>query len=368
MNRDARRNETLAALTIRAAAGIGGITGNRLIRAFGSASDALAASYSELAVVEGVRPETITALRDDKNRADSEAVLTLCETRGIRVLVPGTEDYPPYLMNLDDRPLALFARGACVWPERAVALVGTRLASPTGLKAAREFSRYLAIRGIGIISGLARGIDTSAHEAAVEAGGVTIAVLGCGLDVLYPPENRQLAESILRSGGTILSEYPPDETAMSFYFPVRNRIISGLSQAVVVVEAPRRSGALGTADWALDQGREVMAVPAGPYTASAQGSVDLIKKGAACVTAPEEILDILGWKNELSEPTIKISEAAFGIELKKLLETLRPGEPATADQLVGRTGWDAPQLLQALSELEIRGAVASLPGQRWCLK
>lgn len=367
MARDARQNEILAALTIRSAAGIGAVLGNRLVRAFGSAADALAASYTELATVEGMRPQVIPALRDHSHLAENQAILDACEARGIRILLPNTDGYPQYLSNLDDRPLVLFARGACVWPERSIALVGTRLPSPVGLKAARDFARFFAARGIGVVSGLARGIDTAAHEGALEADGVTLGVIGSGIDALYPPENRKLAEAI-QARGAVLSEYPPDAEAESFHFPIRNRIISGLAQAVVVVEAPRRSGALGTADWALDQGREVMAVPSGPYTRSAQGSVDLIKKGAACVTTPEEVLEILGWETPAPSERLRIQENTLGIEVQGLLNILRPGEPASVDQLARQSGLDAPRLLRALSELEIRGAIASLPGQRWCLR
>ena len=367
MTPDARRNETLAAFAIRSAAGIGMILGNRLVRAFGSAVDALAASYTELATVEGMKPAILDGLRADANRAQHETILKTCAERGIRVLVPGFEGYPPYLLNLDDRPLVLFARGACVWPERAIALVGTRLPSPTGSKVARDFAKYFASRGIAVVSGLARGIDTAAHEGALEAGGVTLAVVGSGLDALYPPENRALAQTI-EARGTVLSEYAPDEEAMAFHFPIRNRIISGLSQGVVVVEAPRRSGALGTADWALEQGRDVMAVPAGPYTRSAEGSVDLIKKGAACVTTPEDVLQALRWETAAPREMLKMTEEALGIECKGLLSKLKPGEPMTADQLADRTGLEAARLLQALAELELRGTIASLPGQRWCLR
>lgn len=367
MRPDAGRNETLAALAIRSAAGVGSIIGNRLIRAFGSAADALAASDRDLAAVEGMRPAILASLRRDGSAAGSADLLDRCSDLGIRVLTPTSPDYPPQLLPLEDRPLVLFARGALVWPERSVALVGTRLPSPSGLRAAREFARYFALRGIGVVSGLARGVDTAAHEGTLECGGVTIAVLGSGVDVVYPGENRELAERV-SARGTVLSEYAPDEEAQSYHFPVRNRIISGLCQAVVVIEAPRRSGALGTADWALDQGREVMAVPAGPFTPSAQGSLELIKKGAACVTEPEEVLQELGWETAApaAPPTLRMNEPSFGIEFGALLDALKAGELLTADRLADRTGWEMPRLLRALSELEFRGAVASLPGQRWC--
>ncbi|MBP9732832.1 MAG: DNA-processing protein DprA [Candidatus Omnitrophica bacterium] len=368
MSCDAGRNETLATLAIRSAAGIGSVIGNRLIRTFGSAADALAASDSELYLIEGMRPQILESLRADAQRSEHSALLDLCEKRGIRVLTPSSQEYPSQLHSLEDRPLVLFARGAARWPDRCVALVGTRLSSPTGLRAAREFARFFALRGIGVVSGLARGIDTAAHEGALDCEGVTLAVIGSGLDALYPAENQELAERISRKG-TVLSEYLPDEEAKNFNFPVRNRVISGLVQAVIVVEAPRKSGALGTADWALDQGREVMAVPASPYTRSAEGSVDLIKKGAACVTTPEEVLEILGWEaQEAPKEILRISEPAMGIEYGSLLDALQPGEPATADQLADRTGWETPRLLKALSELEMRGAIVCLPGQRWCLR
>lgn len=367
MTRDASRTEILAALTIRSAAGIGAVLGNRLVQAFGSAADALAASPSDWAAVEGIRPQIAAALRENTARSENESLLQTCEARGIRVLVPDSEGYPPQLLPLADRPLVLFARGTCVWPERCIALVGTRLPSPTGLKIAREFAHYFASRGIGVVSGLARGIDTAAHEGAVEAGGVTLAVIGSGLDALYPAENQKLASSI-ETCGTVLSEYPPDAEAESFHFPVRNRIISGLVQGVVVVEAPRRSGALGTADWALDQGRDVMAVPAGPFVQSAQGSVDLIKKGAACVTTPEEVLQALRWDVETPRASLRLTETALGIEFSGLLKAFKPGETVTAEQLTGRVDWEAPRLLQALAELEMRGVITSLPGRRWCLR
>jgi DNA processing protein len=365
MRRDAGRNETLATLAIRSAAGIGSVIGNRLLRAFDSAQAVLAASDTELRAIEGMRPDIIASLRRDERRAEHTALLGLCAERGIRILTPASPEYPPQLLTLDDRPLILFVRGALEWPERCVALVGTRLPSPSGLRAAKEFARFFALRGIGVVSGLARGIDTAAHEGALDCDGISLAVVGSGLDALYPPENQDLARR-LEVRGTVISEYAPDEEAQSFHFPVRNRIISGLVQAVVVVEAPRRSGALGTADWALDQGREVMAIPAGPFTPSAQGSVDLIKKGAGCVTSPEEVLQALRWDAAAPRTLLKLTEGTLGMEFGSLLEALKPGEPATADQLADRTGWETPRLLRALAELEVRGAVACLPGQRWC--
>lgn len=216
-----------------------------------------------------------------------------CDRAGIRIVLLGADDYPGLLNQVPDAPLALYWKGSTAAPQ-PVAVVGSRAATAAGREFARELSSDLALAGCAIVSGMARGIDTAAHEGAARVGGVTVAVLGCGVDVLYPPEARELRERILERGA-VVSELPPGTGPLPRHFPLRNRIISGISRAVVVAEAPVRSGALITARIALEQGRDVLAVPGNPLFPHTAGSNRLLRDGACPVTEAGDVLAALGW-------------------------------------------------------------------------
>jgi DNA processing protein len=280
-------------------------------------------------------------------------------TAGVSVLTERDPAYPDALRAIHDPPKALYVRGLPVpMVQPAVAIVGSRGSSRYGLECAERLASELALRGISVVSGLARGIDAAAHRGALKGGGRTIAVLGSGLSEIYPPEHRALAEDIAASGW-LVSEYPMATLPMPYNFPRRNRIISGLSLGVVVVEAASRSGALITADFALEQGRDVFAVP-GPVTAvTSQGTHSLLKQGARLVTSVDDILDEL----RLVPVRVPLGEPSVGLDARLL--GLLEGGPLTIDLLAVESGAAMRVIASALVGLELKGVVRQLPGKRF---
>ena len=290
----------------------------------------------------------------------------------IRSLVLGDADYPPLLSVIADPPATLFARGPIPATLKALAIVGTRRPTPYGRRIARRLAGECAQAGIAVVSGLARGIDTEAHRGVLEAGGVTWAVLGSGLDHIYPEENVPLAEEIVASGGAVLSEYPADRPPRPSQFPQRNRIISALSMGVVVVEGDMRSGALITARAALSQGREVFAVPGPADCAMSEGPLELLRQGAAMARRLEDVLQELPQLaacaapagGRLPCPMSRPDPVPHTLDEKKILELLQSGGVGFGE-LLARTGWEPARLIGTLSELERRREVSALPGQNY---
>jgi DNA processing protein len=266
-------------------------------------------------------------------------------------------DYPPLLREIHDPPSTLFLRGDAdptLLARPAVAVVGARACSPYGAQVARMLGRELGAAGIVVVSGLARGIDGEAHRGALEAGGITVAVLGCGIDRDYPAVHGQLARRMCERG-LIVSEYGRGIEPAAWRFPARNRIISGVSRATVVVEAREKSGALITADFALEHNRTVFAVPGEITSGLSAGTNRLIRDGAAPLTCVQDVLDELG----LSPPAARA--ASFGAEADSLLARLAE-RPWTADELGTVTGLAAAELAAALAELELLGAAVESNG------
>lgn len=271
------------------------------------------------------------------------------------------KQYPELLKHVYKPPGRLYRLGE-IPTGRFLAVVGTRRPTSYGREVAYSFTYELAQAGFVIVSGLAHGIDAIAHQAALDAGGQTIAVLGCGLDVVYPAQNRRLAKDILKQGGALLSEYPPGTPPLKHHFPARNRIIAGLSEGIVVPEADVRSGSLITARLALEEGRTVMAVPGSILSQRSDGTNNLIKAGALAVTDVSDICVGLGY-----EPPIKTDRAEellpdgmAGVVLKALAQA-----PLTTDALVESTTGDVSSLLAALHTLEVTGHIRSLGGSAW---
>jgi DNA processing protein len=281
----------------------------------------------------------------------------------IRVVSRGHAEYPLWLDRIHEPPAVLWVRGRVVADEgaRAVAIVGARAATPLGQSFARMLAADLAAAGLTIVSGLARGIDTAAHQGALDAGGRTVAVLGSGLDVLYPPENRALAERIAHEGA-VVSEFAPGTLPWKQNFPRRNRTIAGWGRALVVVEAGRKSGALLTAAAALEEGREVMAVPGHPSLAGAAGTNALLRDGAALVRGAEDVLAELGLAGAAPTRSTIQAPAAAGTPADQLLALLPRGVPMSVDEIAARHPGETPTLLAWLSELELRGRLRRLPG------
>ena len=288
---------------------------------------------------------------------DEPAFRSSLAARGLRFVGRSEAAYPRALRELHDPPPGLFLRGGGaveLLGRRAVAIVGARACSSYGSQVARLLGRELASIGLVVISGLARGIDGEAHRGALEAGGHTVAVLGCGVDRDYPAAHTQLAARVCESG-LVVSEYAPGVEPAPWRFPARNRIIAGLAAATVVVEARERSGSLITADFALEAGREVFAVPGEITSTLSAGTNALLRLGATPLTSPGDVLESLGI--ELSAvPPPELAETPA-----RVLEALA-GEPAGVDGLVRETGLDAAAVAIALAELELAGAVAEADG------
>ena len=284
------------------------------------------------------------------------------------------ELYPAYLKNIYDPPLVLYMKGTIQEEEKYLAVVGSRRATSYGLDMAKKISRELAECGITVVSGMARGVDSFAHMGALEVKGRTIAVLGCGLDIVYPYENKKLMENIIESGAC-LSEYLPGTTPVPGNFPARNRIISGISLGVVVIEAGERSGSLITANFALEQGREVFALPGNVNSIKSTGTNKLIKEGAKIVTGIDDILEELNIyfieentkvsfnKNLQDERILR----GLDNDEKKVVECLKL-ESMHIDNIARKTGFGIQLVNSILVMLELKGVVEQLPGKIFKLK
>jgi len=293
----------------------------------------------------------------DAARTAASVALGEARAAGMEVVPWFDERYPPLLNCTDDPPPVLWARGCLpVLRDPAVAIVGSRAATSYALSVGSRLGGELASRGIVVASGLARGVDSAAHRGALDATGVTVAVLGSGLDRVYPPEHEDLAEAIANKG-VVLSELGPGAAPLPENFPLRNRIISGISLAVVVVEASEKSGSLITARCASEQGRDVMAVPGSVLSGRNRGSHSLLKDGAKVIETADDILEEIGWPGALTR------EGSSKLDSDPLLAKMQPGEPYRLDELAESTALTASKLLPRLMELELQGHVTQAGGR-----
>ncbi len=296
----------------------------------------------------------------DAARTAADAALHTANAAGIQAVPWFDGRYPPLLNCTSDPPPVLWARGDLpVLGQPTVAIVGSRVATSYALSVGSRLGGELAQRGMVVASGLARGVDSAAHRAALEAGGTTVAVLGSGVDRVYPPEHEELAENIVRTG-VLLSELGPRAAPLPENFPLRNRIISGISLAVVVVEASEKSGSLITARCAMEQGRDVMAVPGSVLSGRNRGSHSLLKDGAKVVETADDILEEIGWPGACGGELPRKS-----LSSDPLLAKMEPGEVYGLDELVEATAMAASKLLPRLMELELQGTVAAADGGRF---
>ncbi len=349
--------------------GVGGETQRKLLAAFGLPDAVYRADRNEIASVIG---EKLTErLLTADNAAAVEAALAWGRQPGQHILTLADPAYPPRLLDIDDPPTVLYVRGSLsALAQPAIAIVGSRNATPQGEGNARAFAGALANAGLTIVSGLALGIDAAAHRGALAASGTTIAVIGTGADRLYPARNRELAMEIV-ARGAIISEFPLGTPAAAANFPRRNRLISGLSDGVLVVEAAVESGSLITARMAGEQGREVFAIPGSIHSPQSRGCHRLIRQGAKLVETAADVLEELPLRPIASaRPTS--ADKGHGLaescsnsdeECERVLDCLGY-DPATIDELVARCGLTAEALSVILLQLELDGRVASLPGGR----
>ncbi len=353
--------------------GIGPVRVRALVEALGSPEAVLSAASAELSAVRGVGPKVAENIVSQRGGLDAGREEAAAAKLGARLVTPVDGEYPAALKTIYDPPLCLYVRGTLEKKdEQALAVVGTRRASHYGAAQADRLAYQAAKAGFTIVSGLARGIDTVAHQAALKAGGRTLAVLGGALDKLYPPENRGLAEEIVENGA-LISEFPlgrePDRTT----FPYRNRIVSGLSKGALVVEAGLDSGAMNTAEQALEQGRSVMAVPGRVDMEGSRGPHRLIQNGARLV---EDLSDILKEFEFLFPPGERARLARQQDARQRL--TLAPAEEAVVralwtepeldfDVLIRKTGMPSAQLMTLSMQLEMKRVLRRLPGRRLAL-
>ena len=355
------QEEKLAWVGLSMVKGIGPARFRALLKHFGSAVAAWSAPASTLEAL--LPPKVAHAFLQLRSQTNLAALWENWRKRGIAVLTWEDEAYPRRLKMLDHAPPVLYMRGE-IMPEDdwAVAVVGTRKITAYGRKVASDVAKLLAESGVTVVSGLARGVDGVAHRTAIQAGGRTIAVLGSGVDVIYPPEHRKLAAEII-TNGALLSEYPPGTRPDAANFPPRNRIISGISAAVVIVEAGEKSGALITASFAAEQGRDVFAVPGNIYAAQSRGTNWLIQQGARPLTSPTNVLEALD--AALLPQKQEARRTLPANQTEKLLLAALGDKPMHVDDLSAAVGLPVSETTAALTLMELKGMVQSLGGMRY---
>jgi DNA processing protein len=358
--------------------GVGPRVATKLLERFGSADAVFHARRTELESLR-IRPETIESIMKQEFHDAAEKELEKVKSLGGDILILDDGSYPSLLREIDDPPITLYVRGdwqAC-FEMPCVAVIGSRQCSTYGQNASEMLSRDLASRGICIVSGLARGIDTAAHRGAVAGHGKTIAVMGTGLDAVYPKENKKLVDEIVASGGAVVSQFPLGTPPLKDNFPYRNRIISGLSLGVLIIEASERSGSLITARLAAEQNREVMAVPGNITSGNSYGTNYLIKSGAKLVQQWQDVVaelpsevsaEILPPKIDRHDPNgngrqPELVPADLNDNERKIWSLLRSDESIHIDILLEASGLSFGDLNTALVALDIRDLIRVLPGK-----
>ncbi len=346
--------------------GIGPVRLRALRRHFGDLETAWHASPAELAAA-GLDSRSLNNFSQARPAINLDKLQDDVDALGATVLTLDDPDFPALLSELPDSPPVLYVKGTVLDADQwAVAFVGTRRATVYGREVTSQLVTGLISAGITIVSGLALGIDAAAHKAALDAGGRTLAVLGCGIDTIYPPEHRHLAAAIMENGA-LITEFPPGTPPEGKNFPVRNRTISGLALGVVVVEAPANSGALLTADSAADQGRDVFAVPGNITAKSSQGSNRLIQNGATLVIGAEDILDELNLSRAAVEIRTQVREVAPANPDEAALARCLDDEPRHIDELCQLSGLPIVQVSSTLSLMELKGLVRRWEGMYYTL-
>lgn len=363
---DASSGERLAMVRLAMIAGVGPRLRRALLERFGTAAAALAAAPSELRALQGVGPKLSAAIARSADEIDAAGEIEQCRRHGVGLLAAGDPDFPTQLAEIPDPPAVLYVRGQ-IEPRDAlaVAIVGSRHATQYGLAQAERLASSLARAGLTIVSGLARGVDGAAHRGALAAGGRTIAVLGSGVLNIYPPEHDALAAEVA-AGGALVSENPLFSEPFSGAFPQRNRLISGLSLGVIVVEASTHSGALITVRHAVEQNREVFAVPGRVDSRMSHGCHRLLRDGARLVETADDVLEELGplaARVPLPSGEVVHHPAELSLnELERQVLAAIGGNTTSIDAVVSTSGLPTPQVLSTLSVLEMRRLVRRISG------
>jgi DNA processing protein len=332
----------------------------KLIDAVGAPENA----WKMTETAQGVlKPDVCEKLIADGDPSLMDAFFDKMEEASIYALTLLHDEYPESLRLIKDPPLTLYIRGSADhWNDRAIGIVGARNASRDGVRAAFDIAKGLAENGVTVISGMARGIDSAAHNGCLEGGERTVAVLGGSADMITSSESAQLAERIVREGGSVISEYPPGTPANKFYFPRRNRIISGMSGGVVLVEGGERSGSLITLNFAKEHNRVRFAMCWSMYSANSAAPIKLLKEGALPVTCASDIMNHFSWREREQQQKSHKPIVELDAEGKKLLDLLSIQE-MSFDELCGSTGFAPPKLNSLLTIMQMRGIIEQLPGK-----
>jgi DNA processing protein len=347
--------------------GLGCISFKKLASHFADPTQSLSATAAELSAIEGIDRKAVDGLLAFTQWDEVEQEVQRAEEAGVKIIPFGSGIYPARLRSIADPPPCLYVKGEIRREDdKAVAVVGTRSASHYGRRVARDLCRGLASLGFTVISGMARGIDGVAHDEALNAGGRTIAVLGSGVDRAYPPEHRKLYHRITENGA-VISELPLGAPPLAFNFPARNRLISGLSAGVVVVEATEKSGSLITAAIALEQGREVFAVPGEVGSSRSRGGHRLIRQGAKLVESVDDILEEIAPQlvaRDRQPAALRTLPVDAQPETHKIFDLLQE-RSLHIDEVIEASGFSASRVSQILLELELEGFLKQLPGNRY---
>ena len=345
---------------------VGPVRLRQLLQFFAEPSAILKASKSQLLNVHGIGEDTATAISNWETTIDLSAELKRISDFGCHVVIQSDDEYPELLRQIYDPPIVLYVKGSLLPKDKnAVAMVGSRQTTHYGLEVARKLSYQLGYLGVTVVSGGARGIDTAAHQGALSANGRTVCVLGTGINIVFPPENAELFERIAASGA-VVTQFPFNRTADKQTFPIRNRIVAGMSLGTVVVEANLTSGALITARFANDQGRQVFAVPGRIDSPRSKGCHDLIKNGAKLCEGAEDILSEFEY---LFPPTNRSSDSAAVAALtlseneQAIYDALKDSDELAIDEIIRASGLPASVVSVVLLSLEMKKLVRQLPGK-----
>jgi DNA processing protein len=345
--------------------GLGNVALKRLLDRFQEPERIFQASLAELSEVDGVREDRARSIFEKRYSGDPEKELMKAERQGVRILAYSDPAYPALLKEIHDPPMVIFIKGNDIPNNQTfIAVVGSRNSTSYGQKAAENIGQDLARRGLGVVSGMARGIDSSSHWGCLEGKGFTIAVLGTGADVIYPASNRKLYEQIVMKGA-IISEFPMGAPPVPNNFPMRNRIISGLSRGTVIVEATKNSGSLITASLAIEQGRELFAVPGSINSFKSTGCHYLIKQGACLIENADDILEALGMNFPGIPKTDRSQEASPVMmdEAETALYNILGDYPIHIDQITRDGNMEPGEVSSLLMKMELKGIIRQLPGK-----
>ena len=348
---------------------LGNITYKRLIEKFGNPENVFKADLNDLIMVEGLSKNTAYKIKNRAWEGNPEKELTLLKKNNFRLITMSDESYPNDLREIHDPPPLLYMKGNELPLDKTmIAVIGSRRPSSYGLKIAEEICRNLAKSNVTVVSGMAIGIDSASHWGSLRGGGPTVAVLGSGIDIIYPQSNRKLY-NLIAENGAVITEFPLGTPPEAKNFPIRNRIISGLSRGVVVIEASRKSGTMITASLALEQGREVFAVPGSIESFKSVGTHFLIKQGAKLIENTNDILEELGLISQNSnvlEINAKTTLPPMSDNEKKIYNFLG-NYPVHIDQIVRNSKIEPGRILGLLTELELKGIIKQLPGKMFIL-